>query len=155
MNVNDAGVWAPTPVLLWSNSMSKNATPSDNSDGHDESIDSEPRTDGGVSRRVFLGAAAALSALPAVGGTAAATDGGGDEGGQEDGEEPATLNAGFFADQFDYEASYRLRTYRDDPHAQVGLEIGAEFGGVTLEMTSVRAEQLANELLEAAQAGDA
>ena len=126
-----------------------------NSDGHDESIDDELQTDGGVSRRVFLGAAAALSALPAVGGTATATDGGDGENGQEDGEEPDTLNAGFHADRFDFDASYRLRTYRDDPEAQVGLEIGAEFGGITLEMTSERAEQLANELLEAAQAGDA
>jgi hypothetical protein len=40
--------------------------------------DSELQTDGGVSRRVFLGAAATLSALPAFGGTAAA-DGGSDE----------------------------------------------------------------------------
>lgn len=52
--------------------MSKNATPSDNSDGHDDSIDYELQTDGGISRRVFLGAATALSTLSAVSGTAAA-----------------------------------------------------------------------------------
>lgn len=46
----------------------RNHVPSaDNSDGQDESIDHELQIDGGVSRRVFLGAAAALSALPAVG----------------------------------------------------------------------------------------
>ena len=113
----------------------------------------ELQTDGGVSRRVFLGAAAALSALPVVGGSAAATDSESDEDVQEDSEEPDTLNAGFHADRFDFDASYRLRTYQDDPEAQVGLEIGAEFGGIMLEMTSERAEQLAEELLEAAQAG--
>ena len=41
MNGNDAGVWAPTPVLLWTNSMATNDTPSDNTDGHDQSTDFE------------------------------------------------------------------------------------------------------------------
>lgn len=58
----------------------RNHVPSaDNSDGHDDSIDYELQTDGGVSRRVFLGAAAAVSTLSAVGGTAAADDGSGEE----------------------------------------------------------------------------
>jgi hypothetical protein len=46
MNGSDAGVWAPTPVLLWSNSMSKNATPSDNSDGQDGRTDQQSKFDG-------------------------------------------------------------------------------------------------------------
>ena len=35
-------VETPTPVLLWTNSMSAEHAPSDNTDGHDESIDYEP-----------------------------------------------------------------------------------------------------------------
>jgi len=155
MNGSDAGVRAPTPVLLWSNSMSKNATPSDNSDGHDESTDYELHTDGGVSRRVFLGAAAALSALPAVGGVAAAEDTSGDESARTADESTdygysnvvdtsggLDLHVGMDGN---YETSVTVSSHPEG----IGLKLSNEIGAMSVLLLPEDIEPLCRELLDA------
>lgn len=111
----------------------------------------EVATDGGFSRRRFLGAAAALSAF-SVGAPSTATADSGD-GDEPDGEEDFFTSLEL-PELHDFDTSYNVHTYENDPNVDVALSLGGEFGGVRMEMTADRAEQLADDLREAAQAGD-
>jgi hypothetical protein len=149
------GFGAPTPVLLWTNSMSKNATPSVNSDGHDDSIDHELHTDGGVSRRVFLGAAATLSALPVAGGATAAEDTGGDESARTADESTdygysnvVDTSGGLdlhVGTDGNYETSVTVSSHPEG----VGLKLSNEVGTMSVLLLPKDIEPLCRELLDA------
>jgi len=112
----------------------------------------EVATDGGLSRRRFLGAAAALSTLATgTSGTVAAE--GDNESDNTDEEEEDIFTSLELPELYDFETSYSIRTYENDPNADVALSLGGDFGGVRMEMTADRAEQLADDLREAAQDG--
>lgn len=104
-------------------------------------------TDGGFSRRRFLAAAAALSTL-AVGtfGTVAAE-------GDETGDAEDIFTSLELPEMYDFETLYSIRTYENDPNADVALSLGGDFGGIRMEMTADRAEELADDLREAAREG--
>jgi len=103
-----------------------------------------------MQRRTFLGGAAALSSLP-VGatGTVAADSGGDSDPEADDGYDFFTSLE--LPELHDIDTSYSIRTYENDPNADIALSLGGEFGSVRMEMTSERAEELAEELLAAAQ----
>lgn len=115
-----------------------------------------------VSRRTFLGAAAATSTLPAVGGTAsAATDGGDQETATEDltaSEIYASADTGkarFMVEPEDVE-EIDVRVRYDTRDVVFSVEATAEDGddraGTLLNLTPDEAEAIADQLVQAAEA---
>ena len=114
-----------------------------------------------VTWRTFLGAAAALSTLPAVGGTAAATDGGEKEHTSED-----LTASGIFANADLGKASFMIepddleeidvRVRYDYQDVVFSVEATAEDSddraGTLLNLTPDEAEAIADQLVQAAEA---
>jgi len=104
-----------------------------------------------MQRRQFLGAAAALSTLGVgTSGTVAAED---DEKKDDTADAEDIFTSLELSKMYDFETSYSIRTFENDPDADVALSLGSDFGGIRMEMTADRAEQLADDLREAAQEG--
>lgn len=108
-------------------------------------------TDGDFSRRRFLGAAAALSTLAV--GTSGTVVAEGDEKSDETGDAEDIFTSLELPEMYDFETSYSIRIYENDPNADVALSLGGDFGGIRMEMTADRAEELADDLREAAREG--
>lgn len=117
--------------------------------------DHELHTDGGVSRRVFLGAAAALSALPAVGGATAAGDTGGD-GSARTADESTDYGYSNVVDTSggldlhvgmdgNYETSVTVSSHPEG----IGLKLSNEIGTMSVLLLPEDIEPLCRELLDA------
>jgi len=125
-----------------------------------ESIDDELQTDGGVSRRQFLGAAAALAALPAASGTGAAASR--IEVSSDDYEstrasvqpgEPV-FGAVHLGEMVDEESDISVSGYAYDDEEPSQVECTVNVGGahVVLGFSPERAHEFAEELTLAAAA---
>jgi hypothetical protein len=57
----------------------------------------------------------------------------------------------FVADRGDPDAQCHVESLSQDPTADVSLRLGAEFGGITVELARSRAIELARELLTASE----
>ncbi|MCQ4334822.1 hypothetical protein KM295_15310 [Natronomonas sp. F2-12] len=112
-----------------------------------------------VSRRTFLGAAAALSTLPAVGGTTAATDGGDQQRAIED-----LTASGIFVNADLGKASFRAEPddleeidvrvrydYHDVIFSVEATNDASDRAGTLLELKPAEAEAIAAQLVEAAE----
>lgn len=100
-----------------------------------------------MERRQFLGAAAALSALTAAGSTtsATATDTTDDTPREAD-EGTEAVFSSFSTDICDYETTYEIFGYQDDPNAAVCIHIGTEFGVFALDLDRAQARDVIQEL---------
>ncbi|MFA9518537.1 hypothetical protein ACERIT_15205 (plasmid) [Halopenitus sp. H-Gu1] len=112
-----------------------------------------------VSRRAFLGAAAAVSTLPAVGGTATATDGGDHQRTMEN-----LTASGIFVNADLGKASFRAEPddledidvrvrydYHDVIFSVEATNDASDRAGTLLELTPTEAEAIAAQLVEAAE----
>lgn len=134
-----------------------------------ERNDYEPQADGGMARRVFLGAAAAVSVLPVVGGTASAQEGAEaadspdtEVHSGEHGSEHTTVESGDAVfgtvqvhEMLDEETKITVHGYSyDDEPGEVECDISVNGAGVTLGFGPDRARKLAEELTIAADAAE-
>ncbi|MCQ4334820.1 hypothetical protein KM295_15300 [Natronomonas sp. F2-12] len=116
----------------------------------------EPQTDGGVSRRVFLGAAAAVSTLSAVGGTAAA-DGGGEEeeyvspkdSDTDYGREKVVDTSGGLDLHVGMDGNYETSVTVSSHPEGIGLKLSNEIGTMHTLLLPEDIEPLCQELLDA------
>jgi len=138
------------------------STASDTSDGQDESIDYELHTDGGGSRRRFLGAAAALAALPVVSGTGAAASrldiSSDDYGSTRTSVQPGkpVFGAVEIGEIVDEESDISVSGYAYDDEEPSQVECTVNVGGahVVLSFSPARAHEFAEELTLAATAAE-
>lgn len=138
------------------NGKRNHTTPADNSDGQDESTEHELQTDGGVSRRVFLGAAAALSSLPAVGGTAAADGGSTDheyvspkESDIDYGRQKVVDTSGGLKLYVDAEGNRQTSVTVASHPEGIGLKLSNEVGAMSALLLPEDIDQLCQELFDA------
>jgi hypothetical protein len=140
--------------------MSKNATPSDKTDGQDESTDHELQTDGGVSRREVLSAAAALSVLPASKNVEAVAERGSGRIGRDSDLSASGIfaradigKANFWLDKDDLDdIDFEFRIDRQHVTLSVEATGDAREAGTLLEFTPEEAVAVAGHLVQAAQA---
>lgn len=111
-----------------------------------------------MNRRKFLGAAAALAALPSD--VSATRDGVPDNSQPEDvetndlGPREGKLWVAYetFAD-VDEDATYSVYSISSDPNYAAGFVVSGAFGSIRSDMTAEKAEQLGRQLIDAAREG--
>lgn len=104
---------------------------------------------GDVSRRRFLGAAAALSALPAANAAGGPQSDASRESGAQADESDREVFAAFSTDQGDFEATYDVRALPDAANHSAQLSVSMKVGVFTLGLHPEEIEQLIGELEEA------